>query len=118
MGGGGAGMGGAIFNQGGSVSIADTTLALNAAVGGGGGNPGEGLGGALFNLGGGVTISSSTVTLAGSFTFAGQTGTNRFQFTGRLRSIRLRPGRYTLVATLMVDGIAGHGASAPFTIVG
>ncbi|HWE03502.1 MAG TPA: Ig-like domain-containing protein, partial [Tepidisphaeraceae bacterium] len=63
-GGGGAGFGGAIFNYGGTVAIANSTLANNAAVGGSGsagaGN-GSGLGGAIFNLNGSVTATNATL---------------------------------------------------------
>jgi hypothetical protein len=61
-------MGGAIFNDQGTLTMINTTLASNLAAGGPGGSggdpaatAGEGLGGALFNLGGTVTISSSTL---------------------------------------------------------
>jgi hypothetical protein len=36
-------------------------------------------------------------TLRGSFTHSGQTGTNSFRFSGRLRGKKLRPGHYRLV---------------------
>jgi hypothetical protein len=38
------------------------------------------------------------VRLKGSFTHSGTEGTNAFQFDGRLRGKRLKPGRYRLVA--------------------
>ena len=61
-GGGGAGMGGAIFNMQGTVEIRNSTFTGNSATGGVGGasNPGQGLGGAVFNLSGAVTADGST----------------------------------------------------------
>ena len=38
------------------------------------------------------------VTLRGSFSLAGKAGANAFRFTGRLRSHKLGPARYKLVA--------------------
>src|SRR5208283_5469563 len=63
--GGGAGMGGAVFNHGGLVTIINSTLANNTAAGGWGGDyfqndGGSGFGGAIFNLNGTVNITSST----------------------------------------------------------
>ena len=53
-GGGGAGMGGALFNMQGEIAIRNSTLAANSAVGGGpeGASAGWGIGGALTNLSG------------------------------------------------------------------
>ena len=69
-GGGGAGMGGAIFSLFGGVTLADSTLSGNSAVGGAAGTingapdagPGDGLGGAVFNVDGEVSLSGSTVS--------------------------------------------------------
>ncbi|BBO33798.1 choice-of-anchor Q domain-containing protein [Lacipirellula parvula] len=68
--GGGAGMGGAIFNnEGGVVTITNSTITGNAATGGNrgtsgsqayGATAGTGLGGGLFNRNGTVTITNST----------------------------------------------------------
>src|SRR5262249_62192889 len=66
-GGGGAGMGGAIFNLGGTVMIANTTITGNLARGGelsnytAGAGSGDGLGGGLFNLNGEVTLTHVTL---------------------------------------------------------
>ncbi len=82
VGGGGAGMGGAVFNDGGTVTATNSTFTANTVTGGlstavfvgsagvasGGG---DGLGSALFNLNGTVTLSH--VTIAGN-TAAGGTG--------------------------------------------
>jgi hypothetical protein len=70
-GGGGAGLGGAIFNNtGAQLTLINSTLYANSAVGGGFGNAysglngtvGLGLGGAIFNRNGSVTITNSTLT--------------------------------------------------------
>lgn len=61
-GGGGAGMGGAVFSLFGQVTVADSTLSGNSAVGGAsGGNPGDGFGGAVFNVDGSLAVSGSTI---------------------------------------------------------
>ncbi|HUE02643.1 MAG TPA: choice-of-anchor Q domain-containing protein [Bryobacteraceae bacterium] len=60
----GAGMGGAIFNHGGTLSITNSTLTANSAIGGGGGEGyggASGFGGAIFNLNGAVTFEFSTL---------------------------------------------------------
>jgi hypothetical protein len=74
-GGGGAGMGGAIFNQGGSVTIVNSTITGNTAVGGfaeNGAQAGAGFGGGIFNLNGGVSLHQ--VTIARNTVAAGATG--------------------------------------------
>ena len=62
-GGGGAGMGGAIFNMQGSVSVLDTTIAGNEATGGADltQDHGKGIAGAVFNLSGAITATGSTI---------------------------------------------------------
>lgn len=77
-GGGGAGMGGAVFSLFGRVTVANTTLSGNSAVGGPGdgvvpddGTAGAGLGGAVFNLDGSLTVSGSTI--AGNVASGGST---------------------------------------------
>ena len=57
------------------------------------------------------------VTLSGSFTRAGNAGTNSFRFTGRLAGRRLKPGKYQLVATPSTGGKTGRPASASFRII-
>ena len=60
----GAGMGGAIFNHGGTLSITNSTLTANTATGGGGEfayGGASGFGGAIFNLNGAVTLEFCTV---------------------------------------------------------
>ncbi len=56
----GAGMGGAIFNHRGSLTLTNVTMTGNTASGGGAAN-GSGLGAAIFNLNGSVTIAYSTL---------------------------------------------------------
>jgi hypothetical protein len=67
-GGGGAGLGGAIFNDGGSVTIRNSTFTANGANGGLGGfsasvesQSGAGAGGAIFSLNGSLTVNDSTI---------------------------------------------------------
>jgi len=63
IGGGGAGMGGAIFNLQGEVTVVNSTIAGNTATGGAPQNlptPAQGLGGAVFNLNGEFTAVGST----------------------------------------------------------
>ena len=70
--GGGAGMGGALFNHFGSVTIANTTFTQNTATGGSGYGAGSGFGGAVFNLNGQVRIESSTLAFNDSIAGIGQ----------------------------------------------
>jgi hypothetical protein len=68
-GGGGVGMGGAVFNEAGTVVITNSTVTGNTASGGAGGagpvsafngTAGKGLGGGLFNHNGTITVTNST----------------------------------------------------------
>jgi hypothetical protein len=64
-GGGGAGLGGAIFNDGGTLTVTDSTFTANTAQGGSAGpgaQNGSGLGGAIFSRNGSVLLSSSTLS--------------------------------------------------------
>ena len=55
-------MGGAVFNQGGTVTIANSTLTNNTATGGASTDgAGSGFGGGLFNLNGSVTLTNATI---------------------------------------------------------
>ncbi|CEF49335.1 unnamed protein product, partial [uncultured bacterium] len=102
-GGGGAGLGGAIFNMGaypgqGILTIVNSTLTGNSAIGGHGGdapaltgfgltggNGGDGLGGALFSLDGAVTIYNATLagnTVTGGAAGAGETAGAAGSFAG------------------------------------
>lgn len=56
------------------------------------------------------------ISLPGSFTRSGATGKNRFRFTGRLASRRLRPGNYRLTATPSADGTTGSPSTTRFQI--
>lgn len=67
-GGGGAGIGGAVFNHFGQVTLRNSTLTANGVTGGAyggststGGTSGSGFGGAIFNLNGTLTVSFSTL---------------------------------------------------------
>jgi hypothetical protein len=57
------------------------------------------------------------VTLVGSFTHHDRAGTNRLQFTGRLRGRALRSGSYELKATATLDGRHSPAVGASFVIV-
>ena len=62
-GGGGAGLGGAIFNLGGTVNLVNSTITGNTTTAGQNGNgstTARGLGGGLFNLNGSVNVVNST----------------------------------------------------------
>jgi hypothetical protein len=63
-GGGGAGMGGGIFNMFGTLTILNATLSGNSAQGGNGSGQaggGSGYGGAIFNLDGNATLTYTTI---------------------------------------------------------
>jgi hypothetical protein len=74
-------MGGAIFNDAGTVSLINSTLSANTAQGGGGHLSGNasGFGGAIFNYMGTVTLDF--VTLSGNTVVAGN-GANSFTSPG------------------------------------
>ena len=115
-GGGGAGMGGAIFNAAGSVTITNSTLAGNAAQGGGGvGNSGDGsgFGGAIFNLNGSLTLQSSTI--AGNTVTAGTTGTGGLAAGGALYTLGLNDVFVTGTGT--ADGTGPTIGSAAGAVV-
>ena len=61
-GGGGAGMGGAIFNENGTVNVTNSTFTANGAAGGSGNESGQGLGGAIFSYYGTVTLLNTTLS--------------------------------------------------------
>ena len=69
-GGGGAGLGGAIFNCNGTISLTNCTLTANSAIGGtgcqGGGfgysSSAAGYGGAIFSLNGSVALTNDTIS--------------------------------------------------------
>lgn len=69
-GGSGGGMGGAIFNDAGSISLINVTLGGNSATGGSSG--GSGYGGAIFNYAG--TLSANFITASGNAVTAGNGG--------------------------------------------
>ncbi len=65
-GGGGGGLGGAIFNEGGAVTVRNSTFTGNYAVrgvsGGTGANNGHDAGGTIFALNGSTTVENSTIS--------------------------------------------------------
>lgn len=52
----------------------------------------------------------------GTLTVAGVTGTNKVNFTGRLKGKSLAPGRYTLRATATASGLSSAPATASFEV--
>lgn len=90
-------MGGAIFNHGGSLTLANSTLTANTARGGGSlQGDAMSLGGAIFNLNGSVTLLNSTLAentvVVGN---PGSLGTGGVAAGGALYNLR-----YTLDATI------------------
>jgi hypothetical protein len=75
-GGSGAGMGGAVFNMQGTLTIENSTLSGNAAIGGTStpplADPGKGIAGGVFNLSGTVTLIGSTVAANSGDHYASQ----------------------------------------------
>ncbi len=57
------------------------------------------------------------LTLKGSFTQAGNAGTNSFRFTGRINGKKLNPGTYTLLATPTANGKSAQSTSATFRVI-
>jgi hypothetical protein len=58
-------MGGAVFNHQGTLTVVNSTISANSAIGGSswGALPGSGFGGGIFNLNGAVTITNSTLAV-------------------------------------------------------
>jgi hypothetical protein len=104
--GGGAGMGGAIFNLQGSVTVTNSTLAGNSAIGGAPGtptipDPGKGIGGAVFNLNGTLTATAST--------FASNTGA---YFASQIYNLEYDGHQVRTAQTTLRDTIAANGIGA------
>jgi hypothetical protein len=58
-----------------------------------------------------------TETLRRSFTHTATSGANRLHFSGRLNGHKLKPGRYTLVATPTSRGKTGRAIKVTFRII-
>ena len=91
-GGAGAGMGGAIFNDAGTVMLTNVTFSANAANGGSnprasfpGAGAGSGYGGAIFNYAGALTLDF--VTLSGNNVAKGASGTGGTANGGAIYSL-------------------------------
>jgi CSLREA domain-containing protein len=108
-GGGGAGMGGAIFNMQGQLTIADSTLAGNAAQGGFDvvPDPGKGIAGAVFNLNGSFTAVGSTFADNRAAYYASQI------FNLVADEATARTAEATLSNTVVADGVGGTNPSTP-----
>jgi len=119
VGGGGGGMGGAIFNDAGTVQISNSTFTINSAIGGNGlsgsGN-GSGYGGAIFNLSGSLTITNATL----SSNTAAQGGTDIYNLADGVASTVVANntimGQTAASVTDYVDN--GMGATASSSGVG
>jgi len=113
---GGAGRGGAVFNDTtGSLSITNCTFNNNVALGGNGGsggplggNGGNGDGGAIYNLG---TITTTSVTISGNSGSGGAAGTGTTNGTPGSGSngVTVGGGTATLGNTLVAANINGNG---------
>jgi hypothetical protein len=118
-GGGGSGLGGAVFNQGGAVTLANSTLTANTARGGSstGGNPnggqnGGGYGGGIFNLNGSLTLTN--VTLAGNTVQTGSGGAANTQNGVELYNASVDVGSATSSQTATVtvaNSILAHAGT-------
>jgi hypothetical protein len=106
-------MGGAIFNAAGSITITDSTLAGNAALGGAGyvgaGN-GSGYGGALFNLNGRLTITNSTLAsnTGGALYTLGMDGVLASAVAGQTATVGTAAGaQATFINTIFANSSGG-----------
>jgi hypothetical protein len=104
--------------QTGQLSVINSTLSGNSAIGGSGGGPGgggSGFGGAIFNLNGGVTITLSTI--AGNTVVAGSGGTSGSANGDALYNLaygnNIQDGSASSATVTLVNSIlAGSGAAA------
>jgi hypothetical protein len=100
-GGGGAGMGGAIFNMQGALAITNSTVASNSAIGGAdaGTAQGNGIAGAVFNLNGTFTATDSTFAANAAATSASQIYNLVYD------EYQARVAHVDLADTIVADGI-------------
>jgi hypothetical protein len=115
-GGGGGGLGGAVFNDAGTVSLLNCTLTANAAHGGNGDSGfgasagGSGLGGALFALNG--SLSVTFCTLAGNLVTAGSgSGGSPQAQGGALES------QQQFAPTSLFDSIFANSSGGPDVVI-
>src|SRR5262249_37602245 len=142
--GGGAGLGGAIFNEAGTINIINSTFAANSAAGGAGGlggfgGAGPGLGGALFHHNGTIPVTHSplsrntpapgsraisnlgdgaTASVTINNTIIGQADTSVEDFTGTINGtgINSTAGSNNLIRTY--SGFAGAVGSTANPLLG
>ncbi len=103
---GGAGQGGAVYNDG-TLTLLDTTLTANQAIGGNGGaigHGGGGFGGAIYNDAGLVSITNST--LAANQAVGGTGGTAGIAQGG---AVFTRSGSVTIVNSTLANNTADAG---------
>lgn len=118
-------MGGAVFSLFGQVSISESTLSGNSAVGGPGGTPvagpdggtGDGLGGGIFNVDGSVAVSGSTIaanTASGGSPAGG--GVYSLAFGNSITSGAPTSATVTFAGSILYGNLGGglylNGASA------
>ena len=109
---GGGGLGGAVFNRGGTIVLSNSTLSGNSAQGGSDFEGGSAFGAAVFNLNGTLTVDSSTV--AGNSLIAGTSVVTAAAAEGTLYSRQDAsqqggPATVTLHNTIL----AGSGSGVP-----
>ena len=94
-------MGGALFNHQGVLTVLNSTLAANSAVGGSGFAAGAGVGGAIFNLNGAVAITNATLAANTAAQGGGAIYTLGYD------AATPRSAEVLLAATILADSTAG-----------
>ncbi len=110
---GGAGQGGAIYNQG-SLTILDDTFTNNTAQGGQGEGPGHGEGGAIYNSG---SVSITNSTFAGN-TAIGAAGGDLATLVGQGGALYNAGGDETVTASTLALNTAAQGGRDLFSAGG
>ncbi|HEX4608297.1 MAG TPA: VCBS repeat-containing protein, partial [Urbifossiella sp.] len=120
----GSGFGGAIFNQGGTVVISDSTITANTATGGnatGTAQHGGGYGGGVFNLNGQITLQSTTIADNSVVDGTGGAGGPAFPTDGaEFYTASVNVGTATPTQTALVtvaDTIISHTAAGGDAVV-
>ncbi len=127
-GGGGAGLGGAIFATDGTVTIVNSTFVDNRSIGGAGANPGQGLGGAVFVRNGTLdvtfaTLTGNTAADGGGAVFAvsdadSGTGFSAGTATVSIRNSILAENTGTDLGTTAINGAAAPSVTQSSNLIG